>query len=170
MKKVILGAMMMLAAGTANAADIKLPEHTANGGMPLMEAIAARRSGRTFDTKMLSDQVFGRFAVGNMGNFFRRRQTRCPDGAQPAGYRPVCPAAHRFLPLRRGKEHAGSARQRRPAPDSGKRAEIRGRCAGSPAVCYQRQEIRRNARRVNVPKRQFVLRFSRAEMRRPRPV
>lgn len=30
MKKVILGAMMMLAAGTANAADIKLPEHTAN--------------------------------------------------------------------------------------------------------------------------------------------
>lgn len=98
------------------------------------------------------------------------RQTRCPDGAQPAGYRPVCPAAHRFLPLRRGKEHAGSARQRRPAPDSGKRAEIRGRCAGSPAVCYQRQEIRRNARRVNVPKRQFVLRFSRAEMRRPRPV
>ena len=57
MKKVILGAMMMLAAGTANAADIKLPEHTANGGMPLMEAIAARRSGRTFDTKMLSDQV-----------------------------------------------------------------------------------------------------------------
>ena len=48
---------MMLAAGTANAADIKLPEHTANGGMPLMEAIAARRSGRTFDTKMLSDQV-----------------------------------------------------------------------------------------------------------------
>lgn len=49
--------MMMLAAGTANAADIKLPEHTANGGMPLMEAIAARRSGRTFDTKMLSDQV-----------------------------------------------------------------------------------------------------------------
>ena len=57
MKKVILGAMMMLAAGTANAADIKLPEHTTNGGMPLMEAIAARRSGRTFDTKMLSDQI-----------------------------------------------------------------------------------------------------------------
>ena len=50
MKKVILGAMMMLAAGTANAADIKLPEHTANCGMPLMVAIAARRAGRTFDT------------------------------------------------------------------------------------------------------------------------
>lgn len=34
MKKVILGAMMMLAAGTANAADIKLPEHTAKAVCP----------------------------------------------------------------------------------------------------------------------------------------
>ncbi len=56
MKKFILGAMMMLSAGTAQAADIKLNSHTESGGMPLMEAIAARRSGRTFDTRMLSDQ------------------------------------------------------------------------------------------------------------------
>ena len=56
MKKFILGAMMMLATGTANAADISLPQHTEKGGMPLMEAMAAQRTGRTFDTKMLSDQ------------------------------------------------------------------------------------------------------------------
>ena len=56
MKKLILGAMMMFSAGTANAADITLPQHSTEGGMPLMEAMAARRSGREFDTKMLSDQ------------------------------------------------------------------------------------------------------------------
>lgn len=56
MKKTVLGAMMMFTAATANAADITLPKPTTTGGMPLMEAIAARRSGRTFDTKMLSDQ------------------------------------------------------------------------------------------------------------------
>ncbi len=56
MRKILLGAMMLLSAGVANAADIKLNNHTETGGMPLMEAIAARRSGRNFDTKMLSDQ------------------------------------------------------------------------------------------------------------------
>ncbi len=56
MKKFVLGAMMMLSASSVYAADIKLPEPETSGGMPLMEAIAARRSGRTFDTKMLSEQ------------------------------------------------------------------------------------------------------------------
>lgn len=56
MKKFILGAMMILSTGNVQAADIKLNSHTENGGMPLMEAIAARRSGRTFDKRMLSDQ------------------------------------------------------------------------------------------------------------------
>ncbi len=56
MKKILLGAMMMLTAGTANAADIQLPQYNTRGGMPVMEAIAMRRSGRTFDTKMLSEQ------------------------------------------------------------------------------------------------------------------
>lgn len=56
MKKFILGAMMILSAGAAQAADIKLNNHTETGGMPLMEAIASRRSGRTFDSKMLSEQ------------------------------------------------------------------------------------------------------------------
>ena len=54
MKKFVLGAMMMLSASTVYAADIKLPEPSTSGGIPLMDAIAARRSGRTFDTKMLS--------------------------------------------------------------------------------------------------------------------
>jgi len=56
MKKFILGAMMAMSAMTANAADIKLNQPVTEGGMPLMEAIKARRSGRMFDTKMLSDQ------------------------------------------------------------------------------------------------------------------
>ena len=56
MKKFVLGAMIMLGATAANAADIKLNTPTTSGGMPLMEAIKARRSGRTFDTKMLSSQ------------------------------------------------------------------------------------------------------------------
>lgn len=56
MKKVILGVLMMLSATVANAKDIKLSEPTTTGGMPLMEAIATRRSGRLFDTKMLSLQ------------------------------------------------------------------------------------------------------------------
>lgn len=56
MKKLILGTMMMFSATVASAADIKLNEPTTSGGMPLMEAIKSRRSGRLFDTKMLSDQ------------------------------------------------------------------------------------------------------------------
>lgn len=56
MKKFILGAMMVMNVAAANAADIKLSEPTMSGGMPLMEAIKLRRSGRMFDTKMLSDQ------------------------------------------------------------------------------------------------------------------
>lgn len=130
MKKVILGAMMMLAAGTANAADIKLPEHTANGGMPLMEAIAARRSGRTFDTKMLSDQTLADLLWATWGISSEDGKRVVPTARNPAGYGFVRFAAFRLLPLRCGEEHAGSAWQRRSAPDSGKRAEIRGRCAG----------------------------------------
>ena len=56
MKKLILGAMMVMSAATANAADIMLNTPETSGGMPLMEAIKVRRSGRMFDTKMLSDQ------------------------------------------------------------------------------------------------------------------
>ncbi len=56
MKKLILGAMMVMSAATANAANIKLNTPETSGGMPLMEAIKVRRSGRMFDTKMLSDQ------------------------------------------------------------------------------------------------------------------
>ncbi len=56
MKKFILGVMMTMSVMTANAQDIKLEQPTTTGGMPLMEAIKARRSGRLFDTKMLSDQ------------------------------------------------------------------------------------------------------------------
>ena len=38
------------------AQDIKLPEPQKTGGMPLMEALAARQSQRTFSAKPLSNQ------------------------------------------------------------------------------------------------------------------
>lgn len=55
MKKAMLflGAMMFFATET-NALDIKLDTPQKSGGMPLMEAINARRSGRQFSTRMLS--------------------------------------------------------------------------------------------------------------------
>lgn len=43
-------------AALAQAADIKLPEPRKTGGMPLMEALNARQTQRTFSTKPLSDQ------------------------------------------------------------------------------------------------------------------
>ena len=56
MKKFLLGVFIMLSATTALAADIKLNKPNMHGGMPLLDAISARRSNRSFDTKMLSDQ------------------------------------------------------------------------------------------------------------------
>lgn len=56
MKTLLTGVMMMLTAAAANAADISLKPHSKSGGMPLMEAISVRRSGRTFSTKALSEQ------------------------------------------------------------------------------------------------------------------
>lgn len=57
MKKTLLSAIMLLSSlSTANAADIKLNTPETKGGMPLMDAISARRSGRTFATKELSPE------------------------------------------------------------------------------------------------------------------
>ena len=46
----------MLTATVANAKDIELVQPETSGGMPLFDAIKARRSGRVFDEKMLSDK------------------------------------------------------------------------------------------------------------------
>lgn len=56
MKKFLLGALMMLTATAANAEDIKLVAPDTTGGMPLLDAISARRSGRQFSEEMLSDK------------------------------------------------------------------------------------------------------------------
>jgi len=56
MKKFLLGAMMMLTAASANAQDIKLTKPDTSGGMPLLDAISARRSGRQFSEDMLADK------------------------------------------------------------------------------------------------------------------
>ena len=46
----------MLSAGMANAQDIQLVTPKISGGMPLLDAIKARRSGRSFSEEMLSDK------------------------------------------------------------------------------------------------------------------
>ena len=56
MKKFLVGVLMMFNAVNANAADIKLLTPDMSGGLPLLDAIKARRSGRSFDEKMLSDK------------------------------------------------------------------------------------------------------------------
>ena len=56
MKKLLLGAMMMLSAFSANASDINLVKPDTTGGMPLLDAISARRSGRQFLEDMLSEK------------------------------------------------------------------------------------------------------------------
>lgn len=56
MKKFLMGALMMCYVVTANAADIKLVAPDMSGGMPLLDAIKARRTGRSFDEKMLSEK------------------------------------------------------------------------------------------------------------------
>lgn len=56
MKKMIVLFAVVLC-GTLAAADIQLPEPNKNGGMPLMEALAKRRTRRTFSDKPLSLQM-----------------------------------------------------------------------------------------------------------------
>ena len=56
MKKFLLGTLFIISAFSAQAKDIQLVKPDTNGGMPLFEAIKARRSGRAFDDKMLSDK------------------------------------------------------------------------------------------------------------------
>jgi len=56
MKKFLLGALMILTTHLAVAADIHLVAPDTSGGMPLLDAISQRRSGRQFSDKMLSDK------------------------------------------------------------------------------------------------------------------
>lgn len=51
----LLAGVMMTATISAQAADIALPEPVKTGGAPLMDAIGARRSERSFDANRLPD-------------------------------------------------------------------------------------------------------------------
>lgn len=55
MKKFLFGVLMMFASSGAFAADIQLAKPETSGGMPLLDAISARRTGRQFNEQMLSD-------------------------------------------------------------------------------------------------------------------
>ncbi len=57
MKHHLITALILMASISVSATDISLPEPQKTGGMPLMEALANRKSTRQFDTdKRLSDQ------------------------------------------------------------------------------------------------------------------
>lgn len=57
MKKFLLAATAFLCIFDARAEDIALPQPQTDGGMPLMEAIAARRTARNYSAKELSPQT-----------------------------------------------------------------------------------------------------------------
>ncbi len=57
MKKILVIAAVALMTANVFAQNIKLPAPDKSGGMPLMKAIAERRSAREFDSKPLSDQT-----------------------------------------------------------------------------------------------------------------
>jgi hypothetical protein len=54
MKKFLIGVLMMFGAINAEAQDIKLVAPDTSGGIPVLDAIKARRAGRSMSDKMLS--------------------------------------------------------------------------------------------------------------------
>ena len=56
MRKAVFSALAAMAAAAAAGADIALPAPKTEGGMPLSDALAARRTIRSFDPSPLSDQ------------------------------------------------------------------------------------------------------------------
>ena len=58
MKKFILGVLVaMITVNSAQALDKQLPQPDKNGGMPLMEALQQRRSGKFFVNKDIDDKT-----------------------------------------------------------------------------------------------------------------
>ena len=57
MKKILLLTFFCLSYATAQAKDIALPRPETSGGMPLMEAVAARRTHREFSPRRLETQT-----------------------------------------------------------------------------------------------------------------
>ena len=56
MKRILFSLSISLIAGTGLAQSIDLPSPQRTGGMPLMEALAKRSTGREFDSRELSQQ------------------------------------------------------------------------------------------------------------------
>lgn len=57
MRKYLLIVFMLLMSGTAGAQDISLPKPQITGGKPLMDVIAARRTGRSFSARQPDEQT-----------------------------------------------------------------------------------------------------------------
>lgn len=76
MKKFILGVLVaMITVNSAQALDKQLPQPDKNGGMPLMEALQQRRSGKFFVNKDIDDKTLSNIlwaAYGTNDNEGRR--------------------------------------------------------------------------------------------------
>ncbi len=76
MKKFILGVLVaMITVNSAQALDKQLPQPDKNGGMPLMEALQQRRSGKIFVNKDINDKTLSNIlwaAYGTNDNEGRR--------------------------------------------------------------------------------------------------
>ena len=76
MKKFILGVLVaMITVNSAQALDKQLPQPDKNGGMPLMEALQQRRSGKFFVNKDINDKTLSNIlwaAYGTNDNEGRR--------------------------------------------------------------------------------------------------
>ena len=76
MKKFILGVLVaMITVNSAQALDKQLPQPDKNGGMPLMEALQQRRSGKFFVNKDVDDKTLSNIlwaAYGTNDNEGRR--------------------------------------------------------------------------------------------------
>jgi hypothetical protein len=72
-----LALVTFLAVGRALAQDIALPAPQKSGGMPLMEALAKRSTGRAFDTRELSSQQLSSLLWASFG-------INRPDGKRTA--------------------------------------------------------------------------------------
>ena len=77
MKKFILGVLVaMITINSAQALDKQLPQPDKNGGMPLMEALQQRRSGKFFVNKDINDKTLSNILWAAYGtNDNERRRT-----------------------------------------------------------------------------------------------
>jgi SagB-type dehydrogenase family enzyme len=95
MKRILSSLFSTLIAGTTLAQSIDLPAPQKSGGMPLMDALAKRSSGREFDTKELSPSQISSLLWASFG-------INRPDGKRTAPSAKDCREADIYVILKQG--------------------------------------------------------------------